>query len=74
MSIESARRTLLTLRLDFEKRKREEWDTLNKRLQDDLDHAIWDAHDAGESVAAIAREYGTQSRSTIYAYLKHRNA
>lgn len=68
--IQDAKRTLFNLRADFEARKAREWEEVRTKAQVALDEAVWNARKSGKSVYAIAKEYGTTNRNTIYDILK----
>lgn len=68
--IQDAKRTLFNLRADFEARKAREWEEVRTKAQVALDEAVWKARKSGKSVYAIAKEYGTTNRNTIYDILK----
>lgn len=68
--IQAAKAKLTNLRADFEARKAQEWAEIQARAQVALDDAVWRArHEQGLSVYAIAKEYGTTNRNTIYSIL-----
>ena len=70
--IYDARMAIVTARKTFDDAKEREWEELSARLRIALEDAVYSAKDSGMSVAAIAREYGTQDRGTIYRILARR--
>jgi len=70
--IYDARMAIVTARKTFEEVKEREWDELSARLRIALEDAVFAAKDAGQSIAAIARDYGTTDRGTIYRILARR--
>lgn len=70
--IYEARMAIVTARKTFEEAKEREWDELSARLRIALEDAVFAAKDAGQSIAAIARDYGTTDRGTIYRILARR--
>lgn len=63
---------IMTARKTFDEAKEREWGELSARLRIALEDAVFQAKDAGTSVAAIARDYGTTDRGTIYRILARR--
>lgn len=68
--IQDAKKRLFSLRADFEEQKAREWAEIKAKAQVALDEAVWRARKSGKSVYAIAKEYGTTNRNTIYEILK----
>lgn len=63
--MQDLKQALQEARAAFNERKRIEWEQESQTLRDDLDQAVWAAHDDGMSVNAIMRAYGTKDRRTI---------
>lgn len=69
-----ARARYANLRADFDERVRRMWLEEQTVAQSDLVRAVFDARDAGISVLAIAKAYGTTNRNTIYDLIRERPA
>lgn len=70
-----AKMRLSRLRAEFDARKEREWAEVQARAQAALEDAVWSAkHEHGKSVYAIAQDYGTTNRNTIYAILQRAEA
>lgn len=70
--IAKAKERLNNLRLGFNARKEAEWQEVSALARLNLYQAIWNARDAGVTVAEIGRQYGTKDRKTIYEILNKR--
>lgn len=71
--IRNAKENLVSAREIFEREKREEWLTLSARLETALEDAVWAGKQAGMTISALAAEYGTKDRGTIYRLLAKRD-
>lgn len=72
--ITQAREAAKILRIRWEAEMEREWAKRSAVAEQAVADAVWEARQAGVSVAQIAREYGTKNRGTIYAILKEQEA
>ena len=68
--ITTARTERATLRSRFEIAKEAEWREHSREADAKIAAAVYAARQAGHSISAIARWYGTSNRGTIYSILR----
>lgn len=71
-ALAQARANLKAFQMAFEEEKAQEYAEKSAAYRAQIDVAVWEMHDNGASISAIAQEYGTKSRNTIYEIIRRK--
>lgn len=72
LTLSQARASLKEFQASFEYEKAKEYAERSQAYQAQIDTVVWQMHENGDSIAAIAAEYGTKNRNTIYEILRRK--